>query len=141
VAAGVGMDPVSLSLGAVVAALVAKAADRTEDGVLDAASRAVSRLVGWLRGRLGGGQESPLVRVEEAPDSAKRLSALAGEIDRVAQSDQGFRDELKALLREAQDAGVDVAAVSQVAWGNQNVQSANVTGSDIRVNYGGPAET
>jgi hypothetical protein len=35
---------------------------------------------------------------------------------------------------------VDVAAVAQTAIGDQNVQSANVTGSSISVSYGSPPE-
>jgi Spy/CpxP family protein refolding chaperone len=130
------MDPVSLSLGAVVAALVAKAADRAEDGVVDAAATALSRLVNWVRTHLGGGSHSPLERLTDAPDSPSRIRALAEEIDQRASGDDQFRKELQALVEQAQSAGVDVASVSQVAWGDQNVQNANVTGSDIRVSYG-----
>jgi hypothetical protein len=128
------MDP--LTLGAVVAALVAKATDQAEDGAVSAASSALSRLVGWLRTKLDGDAGKSLQRVEDA-DSPSRLQALASEIDRRASTDEAFREELKAMVREAQDAGVDVRSASQVAWGHHNVQAANISDSDIRVTFGG----
>jgi hypothetical protein len=128
-----------ISLGVIAAALIAKALDRAEDGVLDATTRALSKLVGWVRGKFSGDASDALARVEDAPDSPKRLTALATTIDQRAQSDEGFRSELQALVRDAERDGVDVAAVTQQAWGNQNVQVANASGADIQVTYGHPA--
>ena len=131
------MEPISI--GVIAAALIAEALDRAEDGVVDATTRALSKLVGWVRGKFAGDASVVLARVEDAPDSPKRLTALAAAIDQRAGSDEGFRSELQALVRDAERDGVDVAAVTQQAWGNQNVQVANASGADIRVSYGGPA--
>jgi hypothetical protein len=122
------------SIGVIAAALYAKAFDRAEDGV-DATTRALSKLVAWIRGKFTGDASVTVARVADAPDSPKRLTALAAAIDQQAQSDEGFRSELRALVHDAERAGVDVASVTQQAWGNQNVQVANHSGADIRVTY------
>ena len=45
------VEPVSLTVGAVVAALLTKAAEKGGENLADAAKAAVGRLVGWLRDR------------------------------------------------------------------------------------------
>lgn len=128
-----------ISIGVIAAALIAKAFDRAEDGVVDATTRALSKLVGWIRSKFTGDGSVTLARVEAAPDSPKRLTALATAIDHQAQSDEGFRSELLALVRDAERDGVDVRSVTQQAWGIQNVLVANARGADIRVTYDRPA--
>jgi hypothetical protein len=135
------VDPVSLSLGAVVAALVVKAAERVGERAAEGAAGGLGRLVGWLRARLSGSESdaAALARVEEVPDSPSRVKELAAAIDRLA-ADPQFRSELQAMVEESREAGVDVESVSQSVWGNQNVQVAGVSDSEIRVNYGQPPQ-
>ena len=132
------MEPVSSTLGAIAAALVAKAAERAVEG----GEGALVRVVGWLRQRFSGeGQheaQTALAYVEEVPDSRSRLGALAEAIDRRAAADAGFRSELEALVQQAQAGGVDVGSIAQRAWGDQNVQIAGVEGSSINFGYGQP---
>ncbi|HEV1998455.1 MAG TPA: hypothetical protein VGR61_10045, partial [Candidatus Dormibacteraeota bacterium] len=64
-----------------------------------------------------------------------QLKALAAAIDRHALDDPGFARELDDLVAEAGQSGADVQSVVQSAWGNQNIQVANVTGgSTITIN-------
>lgn len=129
------MDPVSLSVGAIVAALIAKAAERAEDATVGAAAHVLGRLAGWLRQRLSGGG-AVVTRLQDAPDSPSRLEAVANAVNTQAQDDPTFATELRLLIEQAQQAGVDVPAVTQTAWGNQNVQITDVAGSDIRISFG-----
>ncbi len=133
------MDPVSL--GVIVAALVAKASDKAAERAVDEGAGALARLVGWLRKRFAddGAVEASaaLAKVEEVPDSASLVRGLAAVVDRRAE-DPGFRSELQGLVEQAQAAGVDVGSIVQTAWGDQNVQNAGVTGSTINVSYGQP---
>lgn len=39
----------------------------------------------------------------------------------------GLREEFEELVRRTRGDGVDVEAISQVAWGDQNVQSAGLS--------------
>ena len=132
------MEPVSLTLGAIAAALVAKAAERAVEG----GEGVLVRLVGWLRQRFSADDQheaqAALAHVEQVPDSPSRLQRLAEVIDRRAEADAGFRSELKALVKHAQAGGVDVGTIAQTAWGDQNVQIAGVEGSSINLTYGQP---
>ena len=135
------VEPVSLTLGMVVAALVAKAMDKTAEQAVEGGAAVLGRLVSWLRERLGAGGESGgvvLARVEDAPDSPSRVRELAGVVDARAADDDEFRVGLEALVAEARAGGVDVGSITQTLWGNQNVQSAVVTDSEITVTYGQP---
>lgn len=134
------VEPVSLTLGMVVASLVAKAMDRTDEAV-DGGAGVLHRLVGWLREQLGGRDDSgksALARVEDAPDSPSRLRELAAVVDERASADGEFRTGLEALVAEARSKGVSVGPITQTAWGNQNVQNAGVTDAEITVTYGQP---
>jgi hypothetical protein len=137
------MEPVSLTLGAIAAALVAKAADKTAERAVEGSAGVLKRFVGWLRERFSADAEqegaAALARVEDAPDSPSRLRELAEVLDRRAHADAGFGSELKSLVDETQASGVDVGSIVQTAWGNQNVQTAGVVGSEITVNYGQPS--
>lgn len=128
-----------MTLGAIAAALVAKAADKAAERAVEGGEGALARLVGWLRRRFSADEEhdgaTALAHVEEVPDSPSRLTALAEVLDRRAGADDGFRSELKALVDHALAAGVDVGSIAQTAWGHQNVQSAGVVDSEINVTY------
>jgi hypothetical protein len=137
------MEPVSLTLGAIVAVLVAKAEDKAAESGVDAAAGVARRLARWLRERFSRDKDEAgaraLDRVADAPDSPSRISELADVLDRRAESDSDFRAALEALVAEARSAGAAVGPITQTSWGNQNVQSAGVTDSEIHVSYGPPA--
>ena len=136
------MEPVSLTLGAIAAALVAKAGDKAADRAVEGGAGVLRRLVGWLRERFSGDNDADgtraISRVEDAPDSPSRIQELADVLDRRVGADEGFRDTLKALVAEARSAGVDVGSITQSAWGSQNVQNAGVAHSQIHVTFGQP---
>ena len=132
------MEPVTL--GVIVAALVAKASSRAEGTVIDEGEAALARLVGALRRRFSGAKDQEgteaLEHVELAPDSPKLVGELANLLDAHTADDPEFRVELEALVEDARAAGVNVNAVSQVAAGEQIVQTAQVEGSQITVTFG-----
>ena len=136
------MEPVSLTVGAIVAALVTKAVDKTGEQLAGNALEAVGRLVESVRRRFQerGDQaaEGALARVQDPPAGPSHLAALAMAVDRHAGEDAAFAEDLRRLVQEGQAAGVDVRHVSQVAWGSHNVQLGNVTGSTVNVNTGQP---
>lgn len=137
------MEPVSLTLGAVVAAMVAKAVGKAEDQAVEEGAGALRRMVGWLRERFtGGGDEvgaRALSRVEDAPDSPSRTRELAEVLDQRSDADAEFRAALERLVTEARVEGVDVGSITQTAWGNQNVQTSGVANSEINVTFGQPS--
>lgn len=132
------VEPVSLTLGAIVASFVAKAADKGTDEAVGAGVSAIGRLVGWLRERFAsdddGKATEALALVEKVPDSPSLRNTLAEVIDRRA-SDVDFAALLRELVEQVQASGVNVTSVTQVAHGDQNVQAA---GSQVTVTYGAP---
>lgn len=136
------MEPVSVTLGMVVAALLAKAADKAVERAVEGGEGVLAGLVSWLRQRFSGDDEdearTALADVEQVPDSPSRLQVLAGVIDRRASVDAGFRSELEALVKQAQADGVEVGTISQTAWGNQIVQIGGVADSPINLTFGQP---
>jgi uncharacterized protein (UPF0335 family) len=132
------MDPVTL--GMVVTAIVSHAAGRVgEDGAdysVGVLGKLVARLRQWFVQSGDSTTVAALDAVIETPQSPDLRRALAAAVDRYATADSTFRQEVEHLVDEARSAGVDVQAVSQSVWGNQNVQVANVTGSPITVTYG-----
>ncbi len=133
------MEPVSLTVGAIVAALVAKAAEAAGDEAGRGVAGGVRRVAAWLRARFAEDADEAgvavLERLEEAPDSPSRVRALAAYVDERSGRDEAFRNEVEARIAEAQREGVDVHGVSQVAYGEQNVQVADVTGSSISISH------
>jgi hypothetical protein len=141
------VEPVSLTVGAVVAALVMKAAEKGGEDLAEGASSVLGRVGGWLRAwfsRTGDSEaSSALAKVEEVPDSPSLVKSLATVLDSRAEADPEFRAELQRLVEEAKAAGVEVKSITQTAFGDQNVQVADVHGSSINVSHGGtpPAST
>ena len=74
------VEPVSLTLGAIAAALVAKATEKTAEAAVDGGAGALSGIVAWLRKRFSGPEDNQgataLARIEDAPDSPSRLSRI-----------------------------------------------------------------
>jgi hypothetical protein len=136
------VEPVSLTVGAIVAALVVKAAEKGGEQLAEGAGSVLGRVVGWLRARFSksGDEEgsAALAGVEEVPDSPSRAGALAKALDSRAAADPEFKAELEKLIEEAKGAGVEVKSISQSAIGDQNAQVADVQGSTVTVSYGTP---
>lgn len=136
------VEPVSLTLGAVVAALVVKAAEKAGERAAEGGAGALGRLVDRLRQRFTGDGDAAatkaLERVEDAPDSPSRLQLLTEVVDRRAAADADFRSELETLVHEARAEGVELGSITQTVWGDQNVQVAGTVGSDVNVTYGQP---
>lgn len=105
------MEPVTN--GAVVAALVMRAAERAGEKGVEIGWGAVTRLVERLRGRFrdrGDAEgEAALVRVQDPPAGERQLAALAAAIDRQAEQDATFAEELRDLLKEEGSGGVKVS--------------------------------
>jgi len=134
------VEPVSLTLGAVVATLLTRAAEKGGEDLPDAAKASLTRLLRWLRDRFSRDGDTAgstaLANAKQVPDSPSRVVALAAAINRRAAADPGFRRELDRLVQEAKNDGVQVESVAQTAWGNQNVQNSHVAGSTITTSYG-----
>ena len=100
------VEPVSLTVGAVVAALLTKAAEKGGENLADAAKTAVGRLIRWLRDRFtqSGDEEGlrALAWAEGAPDSPSRMGALADVVDRRAEADSEFKSQVQHLVDDAQ---------------------------------------
>jgi hypothetical protein len=133
------VEPVTL--GAVVAALAAKALERAEGGVVDGGAGILRRLFDTLRERFSragdDGGTTALDRLAEAPDSPSRMRDLAALVDERSNASSELRRELEALVEEARSAGIDIDSISQVAIGKQNVQIAGSVNSDVSVDLGG----
>lgn len=133
------VEPVSLSLGAIVAALVARAAERAGDGAAAGGESLLRRLVDKLRARFAGAADEAaagaLARAQEVPDSPSRVRELAAVLDQRAAADPALRGELEALVGQARDGGIDVKGISQTVWGDQNVQAAGLVDSQVTVTY------
>jgi hypothetical protein len=136
------MDPVTLTLGGVAAALIAKAVDKTGDKTADAGWAVIGRLVGRIRRHFrengDDADRAALARVEDPPASAKHLETLAAAIDRHAGSDPSLGAELQSLVEEAGKANLDVGSIVQGAWGDHNVLITGVSGSTISINTSPP---
>jgi uncharacterized membrane protein YebE (DUF533 family) len=136
------VEPVSLTVGAVVAALVLKGAEKTGEKVTDGGLAAIGRLVDRVRARFrhrkDADAEKALARVEDPPAGPTQLAALAAAVDSHAGEDAAFAAELHRLVQHAEAAGVEVQNVTQVAWGSQIVQNQDVEDSSITVTFSQP---
>ncbi|MDQ1082833.1 MULTISPECIES: hypothetical protein [Microbacterium] len=119
------VEPVSVTLGAIAAALVAKVCergiDKTASGVVDETSKVGAKVVSWLRQRLSSTDE--LDGVERYPDSQRALDELADVIDAEI-VDEADVAHLQALVAEWRD---QVPAAHQTAIGNRNIQAVQST--------------
>lgn len=114
----VSVDPISITLGAIAAAAIAKAQERAAEGAVDAGEGVLRRLATALRGRFSAtGDEAAseaLELVERDPTRPSSVDALAGSIDDHARRDAEFRTQLAALVdavRRDPDASRFVTAV------------------------------
>lgn len=131
------VDPVSL--GTLVAALIAKALDRAEDGVVDEAVDIGRRALARLRQRFAGDPEAEaaIEGLADAPDSERRAKALAKLLGMRAASSEELLDELREIVGEAQSAGVKVGPIEQRIEGDGNVQIVSLD-SEVTVRPAAP---
>jgi len=132
------VEPVTL--GVIVAALVAKALGRAEDRVVDDGESVLLRLVGALREHFSRADDpagtTALERVEDAPDSQTRVRELGTLLDERAAGDPVLRVELQELVEQASTTGVAIGSIVQVAGGDQNQQIAGLIDSRVNVSFG-----
>ena len=137
-----GMEPISLTVAAIVAAVAAKATDHAADAVVEGGEGALRRVIGRVRERFAGAGDEDGARalelVEQVPDSPRLVRGLAEAVDRHVVEEPGFAQELEQLAARAREGGVDVESIVQVALGDQAVQIAGVQSSTITVTHGAP---
>jgi len=137
------MEPVTL--GVIVAALIAKALDRAEDEAVDRGVGVVRRAVSSLRERFSreGDQEAQqaLERLAEVPDSPKLMRTLGDLLDERAERSPEVRAELERLVKDAKSVGMDIGSITQTAIGDGNVQIAGLNNSQVNVDRGRAPES
>lgn len=142
------VEPLSLSVGAVVAALIVKATEKTVEkastAVVEGGAGVIGRLVAAVRRRFADDDDAQataaLERVEDPPVGDKQRDALAEAIDAHADGDPDWAAQLDDLVGEAERSGVDVRGVVQQVYGDHNVVIADVSNSTITI-QGHPPKT
>jgi len=124
------VEPVSMTIGVAAAALVAKVAEKaiekTADGAVDAVPGAVGKVVAWVKHRFAGRAE--LAKLEDAPDSPSRQTALGQIIDAEIVDEE--RTELAALLEDAKRAAPSgVFHIGSITATHGGVAAAQITGN------------
>lgn len=106
------MEPVSLTLGAIVTALVIKAAEKGGETIADGAGGALARFTARLRERFTSHDDQDVVGalelVQAAPDSPSAQTKLASLLDERAE-DPIIRRDLDQLVSDAKQAGVSIS--------------------------------
>lgn len=129
-----------ISVGVVVAALLAKALDRAEEGAVDRGVEAGRKAIQALRERFARDGDAEADRavegLAEAPDSGRREKALAVLLEERAAQSPELRDELRAIAAQIEGAGVAIGSVEQIAEGDSNLQIGGVSGSTIDIDRG-----
>ncbi len=130
------VEPVSV--GVVVAALIAKALNRAEDGVIDSAAKAARKGLEALRRRFSDdpGAEQALQRLAEEPGNVLREQSLAALLEERAAESAELRSELQEIAGQIEGAGVRIGDIEQVAEGDGNVQNAGNVNSQVTINQG-----
>jgi hypothetical protein len=111
------VEPVSVTLGAIAAAVFAKAQDRVAQGAVEGGEGVARRLAAWLRARFSDDEvgRAALARVERAPSDRSEMDALADVIDGCAQDDTDtFRAELVELVDAVKDDAMAARFVTEV---------------------------
>ncbi len=136
------MEPISLTVAAIVAAVAAKASDRATDAVVEGGEGALRRVVGSVRERFFETADDDATKalelVEQVPDSKRLIDDLAVAVDRHVVGEPAFAAVLEDLAEQARAGGVDVGAITQNALGDQVVQIAAVDSSTITVTHAAP---
>ena len=131
------MEPVSLTFGAVVAALIVRAAEKAGETAVEGGAGAVGRLIAAVRERFTEEGDlsatAVLERVEDPPVGARQLETLAGVVDAHVAAAPDWRTQLEALVAQAERDGVDVGGLVQQVYGDHNLAIAQVHGSTITI--------
>ena len=118
------MEPVSMTLGAIAAAVFAKAQERAAERTVEGSETVLRRIVSRLKASCSAARDeaasSALELVERAPDSPLSVHALANALDDRAASDAEFRAELVAIVEDARRDPVAGSFVTEV-YGNAQV--------------------
>lgn len=134
------MEPMSLTVGAVVAALVLKGADRAGEKMTESGLAAIDKLAERVRGRFreraDAAANAALARVEDPPAGPTQLASLAAAVERHAREDPAFAEELRHLVHDAEAADGDMRHAPQVAIGSRISQVQDTRGSTIHVSIG-----
>lgn len=113
-----------MTLGAVAAAVWAKAQDRLAERAVEDGEGAVRRLVGWLKTFQSDPAEeatsSALDLVSRSPASTASVEALAVALDERAAGDDEFRLRLAEFVDDARRDPVAVSFVTEI-YGNARV--------------------
>jgi hypothetical protein len=137
------MEPISLTVAAIVAAVAARAQDDVVDAVVEGGEGVLRRVVTRVRERFSGTADADgtkaLALVEEVPDSKRAVQLLAAAVDRHVVNEPAFANALEELAERARAGGVDVDSIILVALGDQAVQIAGVHSSTITVTHAAPA--
>jgi hypothetical protein len=137
------MEPISLTVAAIVAAVAARAQDDVLDAVVEGGEGVLRRVVARVRERFCDAGDADgaqaLELVEQVPDSRRLVRGLAEAVDRHVVDEPAFAQELEQLAARARAGGVDVESITQVALGDQGVQIAGVQSSTITVTHAAPA--
>jgi len=111
------VEPVSLTLGAIAAAIYAKAQDRAVEGAVGGAEGAARGFAAWLRARFFDNDlgQRALDDVAHTPKDRSAVDVLARVIDARAQyNDDTFGAELAALVEAVQHDGQVASFVTEV---------------------------
>lgn len=132
-------DPVSLTLGGIVAALVVEAAKKAGGKAVEAGAGVLGHLVTAVRDRFTTSNDTDgaaaLDRVEDPPVGDAHLAKLASAIDAHATADTDWATTLQRLVDDAQSSDqVDVKSVVVQVYGNRNIALADITNSEITIN-------
>ena len=134
------VEPVSMTLGVAAAALVAKVAEKAiekaADGAVEAVPGAVGKVVAWVKHRFAGRAE--LAKLEDAPDSPSRQTALGQIIDAELVDEE--RTELAGLLEDAKRAAPSgFFHIGSITATHGGVAAAQMTG-DVTTTYNASAD-
>jgi hypothetical protein len=132
------VEPVSV--GVIVAALLAKALNRAEDGVIDSGVEVARKGIEALRERFSRKgdteAEQALESLAETPDSERRERVLAALLERRARESAELHEELNAIAEQIEETGVRIGDIKQEAKGTNIAQVAGNPGSQISINQG-----
>ena len=125
------MEP--MTIGVLVATLLAKTLDRAETGLIDGAMQVAQKALETLRKRFRGDSEATkaLEALAQTPDSKRREKALADLLEARAAHSPELLDELKTIVNEAETAGMTIGSIEQIIEGDGNVQIGGAQDSHI----------
>ncbi len=126
-----------ISVGVIVAALLARALNRAEDGAIDSGVEAARKAMKALRQRFSlqedAEAEQALEGLAKTPDSKRREEALGDLLEERAERSPELLDELKAIAEQIEGAEVQISDIKQEAKGTNVVQNAGNVNSQIKV--------